>query len=109
MHLGKTESVIFGSKRKLKDVKSFEVRCKNIRINNVKEVMYLGLQIDSNLSGENAVMNILKKANARLKFLYRYKDMLNFSARKTLRDDSCNNFWGGASTILTNFIDLVNE
>ena len=62
LHLGKTESMIFCSKRKLKDVKSFEVRCENIRINNVNEVKYLGLQIDSNLSGENAVINILKKS-----------------------------------------------
>ena len=84
LHPGKTESIIFGSMRKLRDVKSFEVRYENITINNVNEVKYLGLQIDSNLSGENAVMNILKKANARLKFLYRYKDMLNFYARKTL-------------------------
>jgi len=29
-------------------------------------------------------MNILKKANFRLNFLYRHKEMLNFSSRKTL-------------------------
>ena len=84
LHLGKTEAMIFGTKRKLKQVESFEVKCGNIKINNVNQVKYLGLQIDDNLSGENAVKNVLKKANSRLKFLYRYSDMLKFPARKTL-------------------------
>ena len=41
LHLGKTEAMIFGTKRKLKKVELFEVRCGNIEINNVKEVKYL--------------------------------------------------------------------
>ena len=61
LHLGKTEAMIFGTKRKLKKVESFEVKCGNIKINNVNEVKYLGLQIDDNLSGEAAVKNVLKK------------------------------------------------
>ena len=84
LHLGKTEAMIFGTKRKLKEVKFFEVKCGNVRINNVNDVKYLGLQINDNLSGEHTVKNILKKANSRLKFLYRYRDMLKLSARKTL-------------------------
>ena len=84
LHLGKTEAMIFGTKRKLKEVKSFEVKCGNVKINNVNDVKYLGLQINDNLSGEHTVKNILKKANSRLKFLYRYRDMLKLSTRKTL-------------------------
>ena len=84
LHLGKTEAMIFGTKRKLKKVESFEVKCGNIKINNVNEVKYLGLQIDDNLSGEAAVNNVLKKSNSRLKFLYRYSNMLKFPARKIL-------------------------
>ena len=84
LHLGKTEAMIFGTKRKLKEVESFEVRCGNIKINNVNQVKYLGLQIDDNLSGENAIKTVLKKANSRLKFLCKYSDMLKFPARKTL-------------------------
>ena len=117
LHLGKTESIIFGSKRKLKDVKSFEVRCENIIINKVNEIKYLGLQIDSNLSGENAVMNILKKANARLKFLYRYKDMLNFSARKTLCsaliqchfDYACSSWYPGINKNLKDKLQIAQN
>ena len=50
--------MIFGTKRKLKGVESF----KCIEINNVKKVKYLGLVIDDDLSGESAIMNILKKS-----------------------------------------------
>ena len=58
LHLGKTETMIFGTKRKLKEVKSFDVKCGNVKINNVNEVKYLGLQINDNLSGEHAVKNM---------------------------------------------------
>ena len=84
LHLGKTEAMIFGTKNKLKNVESFKVKCDDDEIKNVNCVKYLGLQIDNNLSGENAVKNILNKANSRLKFLYRHREMLNLSTRKTL-------------------------
>ena len=59
LHLGKTYAMIFGKKRKLKEVESFEVRCWNIKINNVNEVKYFGLQIEDNLSRVNVVKNVL--------------------------------------------------
>ena len=84
LHLGKTEAILFGSKRKLKRVNSFEVRCGEIKVTNVKSVKYLGLQIDNDLSGKSVLEDIIKKCNTRLKFLYRYNDMLNLEVRKTL-------------------------
>ena len=84
LHLGKTEAILFGTKRKLKNVKEFIVKCHDITIQNVKCVKYLGLLIDETLSGENIVSNILKKASNRLKFLYRFSDILNTKSRKTL-------------------------
>merc|ERR1712081_62848 len=50
LHLGKTESILFGSKRKLRKVNSFVVRCGQIKVTIVKSVKYLGLQIDNDLS-----------------------------------------------------------
>ena len=47
-------------------------------------VKYLGLKIDSTLSGELIVDSILSKCNARLKFLYRYKNVLKFKTKKLL-------------------------
>ena len=75
---------MFGSKRKLKRVNSFAVRCGEIKVTNVKSVKYLGLQIDNDLSGKSVLEDIIKKCNTRLKFLYRYNDMLNLEVRKTL-------------------------
>ena len=84
LHLGKTEAILFGSKRKLKRANSFDVKCGEIKVKNVNSVKYLGLQIDNNLSGTSVIEDIIKKCNTRLKFLYRYNDMLNLEVRKTL-------------------------
>ena len=84
LHLGKTEAILFGTKRKLKQINDFQVKCENVIVKNVKSVNYLGLTLDNDLSGESIVFNILKKAGGRLKFLYRHSNILNMKARKTL-------------------------
>merc|ERR1711872_1055316 len=66
LHLGKTEAILFGSKRKLKRDHSFEVKCGEIKVTNVKRVKYLGLQIDNDLSGKSVLEDIIKKCNTRL-------------------------------------------
>ena len=109
LHLGKTESILFGSKRKLRKVTSFEVKCNNEVIKNVNSVKYLGLQIDNDLAGDNIVKGIIKKANSRLKFLYRHKDMLSFNCKKTLCsaliqchfDYACSSWYPGIREELT--------
>ena len=82
LHLGKTESILFGSKRKFKNVESFEVRCGEEIIKHVNSVKYLGVQIDDDLSGTSIVKETIKKTNTRLKFLYRHKNMINFECKK---------------------------
>ena len=76
LHLGKTKAILFGTKRKLKLINNFLVKCDDIIITNVSKIKYLGLILDNDLSGESIVSNILKKAGGRLKFLYRYSDIL---------------------------------
>ena len=103
LHLGKTESILFGSKRKLKKVESFDVKCGNESIKHVNSVKYLGVQIDNDLSGNSIVKDIVKKVNLRLRFLYRYKELLNFGYRKALCsaliqclfDYSCSSWYPG--------------
>ena len=60
LHLGKTESVLFGSKRKLtcKKVKEFHILCNGHTIKSTDHVKYLGLNTDSSLSGETIVNTI---------------------------------------------------
>jgi len=84
LHLGKTESILFGTKSKLDRVNSFEVKCNNEIINNVKNVKYLGVQLDNDLAGSSIVSDLIRKVSNRLNFLYRYKDLLNYNYRRTL-------------------------
>jgi len=66
LHLGKTASVLFGSKHKLKS--KLSVSCKGQQIEAKESVSYLGATIDQNLSFDSMANSVLKKANARLKF-----------------------------------------
>ena len=86
LHLGKTESILFGPSRKLKSLLpgDFGISCNGIKIESKNFVKYLGIIIDQFLNGDYIVNSIVKKVNQRLKFLYRYKDCLNFQSRKTL-------------------------
>ena len=84
LHLAKTESILFGSKKKLKRVISFEVKCGDIVIKNEESVRYLGVQLDNHLGGNSIVKGIISKVNSRVIFLYKYRNLLNFESRKTL-------------------------
>ena len=117
MHVGKTEAILFGTKRKLRKVSSFEVKCDNETIKNVNSVKYLGIQIDEDLAGESIVKEIVKKANTRLKFLYRCKDLLNFESRKTLCtaliqchfDYACSSWFPGINTTLMKKLQIMQN
>ena len=84
LHLGKTEAILFGTKRKLNSVQDFSVKYNGKTINNSSSVKYLGVNLDNTLSGESIASNVIKKASGRLKFLYRHSNCLNFKSRKTL-------------------------
>ena len=84
LHLGKTETILFGPPRKLKQVVNFTVVCNGQEIKGSDSVKYLGVCIDKFLSCENIVLSIIHKVNARLRFLYRNACCLNMMTRKTL-------------------------
>ena len=50
----------------------------------MESVKYLGAHLDQSLSGEIMASNVIKKANSRLKFLYRKGQFLSTHARKLL-------------------------
>ena len=117
LHLGKTEAILFGSKRKLRNVESFEIRCGKEILNHVNSVKYLGVQIDENMSGDSIVKEIIKKANTRLKFLYRNKNLLNFQCRKILCtaliqchfDYSCSSWYPGINKGLKDKLQITQN
>ena len=82
LHLGKTESILFGSKRNLRKVENFPVKCENKSVKHVNSVKYLGVQLDNDLCGKSIVNNVITKTNSRLKFLYKYRELLSFKSRK---------------------------
>ena len=117
LHLGKTELILFGTKRKLKKVDNFYIKCGDTIINSVESVKYLGLNLDNDLSGVSIVNNILKKAGGRLKFLYRYSDILNEKSRKTLCsaliqcyfDYSCSSWYAGLNKGLKQKLQIMQN
>ncbi len=84
LHLGKTEAILFGTKRKLTRANDFKVFCNGMEISTSSSVKYLGVTLDDTLSGDSIASNIINKYNGRLKFLYRHAECLNFKSRKTL-------------------------
>lgn len=84
LHLGKTECIMFGSKRKLRKTKDFSIFCNGQNIKSQKSVKYLGVELDQSLSGESIASSVIKKVNSRLKFLYRQGYFLNASLRQML-------------------------
>ena len=68
LHLGKTECLLFGPRRKLRNVEDFFIKCHDHLIKSSSSVKYLGVQIDRFLCCDAIVQNIIYKVNARLKF-----------------------------------------
>ena len=84
LHLGKTECILFGSKRKLCKNKVFIINCDGNIIKFTSSVKYLGLVLENTLLSENCANDIIKKANSRIKFFYRHGSVLQQSVRKSL-------------------------
>ena len=85
LHLGKTESVLFGSKHRLKaEGSTLKVSCNGHPLKSTDSVKYLGATLDQSLTFDSMVRSIISKANSRLKFLYRKSKFLNFHTKKLL-------------------------
>ena len=66
--LGKTESILFGTKHKLRSNSRLNIICNDTVIESTTAVKYLGANIDQNLSFVNMAQSVVKKSNSRLKF-----------------------------------------
>ena len=84
LHLGKTESILFGSKRKLAKHSELNIKCGNLQIMPKSDIRYLGPDIHQSLDGEITADKVIKKANSRLKFLQRKGRYLNVYTKKLL-------------------------
>jgi len=76
LHLGKTESILFGSKIRFKKGSSLNISCNGTDIKSTSSVKYLGALLDNSLSCDEMVTSLIQKVNSRLKFLYRKHNFL---------------------------------
>ena len=117
LHIGKTECMLFGTKRKLKGVRDFRIDCDGTLVERVSSVKYLGVQLDGSLSGAEHVGDVLKTCTGRLSFLYRNKAFLDFNCRRILCasliqpyiDYCCSAWYGGLSVSLKNRLDVTQR
>ena len=117
LHVGKTECLIFGTKRSLKKVESFQVFCGGNAVKRVHEVKYLGVFFDATLSGLTHVNHVLKSCAGRLAFLYRSSSFLDYQSRKTLctslivpyLDYCCSSWYEGLSASLKSKLDVFQR
>ena len=84
LHLGKTESILFVSKRKLNTCSSIQVRCAGTTLASQTHVKYLGIDLDQSLTGERVANKIICKSNAKLKNLYRHTNNINMKSKHFL-------------------------
>ena len=84
LHLGKTECILIGSRRKLQGAQDFRVLCDGREVKRVSSVRYLGVMLDENLSGKVQAMSVVKKVAARLSFLYRSARLFDLKSRRML-------------------------
>jgi hypothetical protein len=117
LHPGKCETILFTSKRKCKKVESFIVTCNDQTIQGQDNIKYLGSLMDQTLSGLNTVNNLVKKSNAKLKFLYRQSKFLDKSARKTTcsaiiqshLDYACSSWYYNLISTLKNKLQIIQN
>ena len=117
LHLGKTETILFGTKNKLKKVNDFIVKCNGEPIKPASSVKYIGVSLDQSLSGEHIANSIIKKTGDRLKFLYRQALFLNEKSRQILCsaliqcyfDYSCSSWFSALSTRLQNRLQVMQN
>ena len=78
LHLGKTESILFGSPQKIKCTPILAITC-----NNLIGYEILGATLDQTLSFSEMAQLLLKKANTKLTCLYRNKQYLTQHTKNT--------------------------
>ena len=86
VHFGeeKTKSILFGTKRQLKDQRDLNLKYGDIEIKQHCRVTYLGCILDNILSGEHMAAKVLNIVNNRLKFLYCKQKFLSLPLRRLL-------------------------
>ena len=86
IHFGedKTKCILFASKNKVKKIGKLNISYKNVIIKQFSKINYLGGLLDQTMSGDIMALNVIRKVNSRLKFLYRKNAFLTPNLRRLL-------------------------
>ena len=117
LHVGKTECLLFGTKRRLGKVRDFTVTCDGTAVGRVLSVSYLGVILDSSLSGNDHVSSMIKKCVGRIAFLYRNSSCLDLNCRRILCsaliqpyfDYCCSSWYSGLTGKLRDRLDVLQR
>ena len=86
IHFGedKTKSIVFGTRRRLKNLDALDIRRGDIKIKQHNVVEYLRCILDNTLLDISMCNKVIGKVSGRLKFLYRKQSFLSTSLRRLL-------------------------
>ena len=117
LHIGKTECILFGNGRKLKQAEDFCVVCDGTLVKQVPSVKYLGVQLDEHFNFSIHVSELIKKCAGRIAFLYRNLSHLDFDCRRILcnsliqphLDYCCSSWYSSLTKQLKNRLDVIKR
>ena len=72
LHLEKTESILFASKRKLKKASELNITCQGVKIESKSNVKYLGAVLDQDTVRDTKMGAFLREAFAPPSFFRRF-------------------------------------
>ena len=81
---GKTESMLFGTAKRLCSHSDLKVSLQGHLINFTSKYKYLGMHLDPSLSMSDHLEKVLKKATARIKLLARMRKSMSMLAAKSV-------------------------
>ena len=84
LHVGKTESILFGSGRRIRAAGDFTVTCDGEEVQRVMSIVYLGVTLYQYLNVDEFVVKVCKRANNKLSLIHRYSSLLDVQTRKML-------------------------
>ena len=96
LHLGKTESILFGTRHSLSgiNVDDFKVKVDDTVISSKEEITYLGCILDKYLSGDSMATKVIKKVNQRTRYLGGMSTFVNKNALiQPLFDYACTSWY----------------
>ena len=117
LHLGKTESILFGSNKRLAKRRELHITCNGNDIESGAKVTYLGVTLDQNLSGSSMITKIVSKCNNKIKFLYRNAKNLDKKTKMLLTsalvqchfDYGCSMWYTGTTCLLKKKLQITQN